>query len=78
MGLGKLLGAEPIGSKEEYQRQRFNCFDKVFKRFAGSDWPLKGSLDSQRQVIARTLLEMYRAVMAEHWLKIDELEPLKS
>lgn len=78
MWFPKLLGAEPIGSKEEYQRQRFNCFDKVFKRFAGSDWPLKGSLDSQRQVIARTLLEMYRAVMAEHWLKIDELEPLKS
>jgi hypothetical protein len=71
-----LIGTEAPWSKEEYQRLRYNCFDKVFKRFAGSNWPPKGSLDSQRQAIARTLLEMYRAVAAEQWLEIDDLKPL--
>jgi hypothetical protein len=70
-----LLGTEAPSSKEEYQRLRYNCFDRIFKRFAGSDWPPKGSLDSQREAIARTLQDIYRAVMAERWVEIDDLKP---
>jgi hypothetical protein len=73
-----LIGAEAPASKEEYQRLRYNCFDKVFKCFAGSDWPPRGSSESQREAVARTLLEMYLAVTDEQWLEIDDLKPQKS
>jgi len=59
------IRSEPIGTRKELQVRRLDWFDKVFKHFAGTDWPLKGSLESRRGMVADTLLRMYRAARAE-------------
>jgi hypothetical protein len=68
---------EPIGTRKDLQQRRFDWFDKAFKHFAGPDWRRKGSLDSQKEVVARTLLQMYRAARDETLPpEVDELERL--
>jgi hypothetical protein len=67
------IRSEPIGTREELQQRRFDWFDREFKHFAGSDWPLKGSLESQREVIGNVLLRMYRAARNEEIPEIDKL-----
>jgi hypothetical protein len=67
------IRSEPIGTREELQRRRFDWFDREFKHFAGSDWPLKGSLESQREIIGNVLLRMYRAARDEEIPEMDIL-----
>ena len=59
------IRTEPIGTRSELQKRRFYWFDKAFKHFAGADWRLQGPLESQRAVVADTLLRMYRAARDE-------------
>ena len=67
------IRTEPIGTRQELQARRLKWFDMVFKHFAGTDWPLKGSFESRRGVVADTLLRMYRAARDEDIPEIDEL-----
>ena len=59
------IRTEPIGTRSELQKRRFHWFDKAFKHFAGADLTLQGPLESQRAVVADTLLRMYRAARDE-------------
>jgi hypothetical protein len=67
------IRTEPIGTKSELQKRRYYWFDKAFKHFAGTDWTLQGPLESQRAVVADTLLRMYRAARDEEMPEADEL-----
>jgi hypothetical protein len=69
------IRTEPIGTKSEIQKRRYYWFDNAFKHFAGNDWMLQGPLESQRAVVADTLLRMYRAARDEYSTEIEELEP---
>ncbi len=69
----EICSSGPIESKKEYQQRRYGWFDKALKHFAGPDWPLKGSLEKQKKVIARTLIQMYRAARDEQIPEIDKL-----
>jgi hypothetical protein len=68
-----IRGSEPIRSVYLDSEQRYIWFDKTFKKFAGSDWQLRGDLDSKRLVIARTLLQMYRAARDEELPDLADL-----
>ncbi len=67
------IRTEPIGTTSELQTRRYYWFDKTFKHFAGTDWTLQGSLESQRAVAADTLLRMYRAARDEEIPEVDDL-----
>ena len=72
------IRTEPIGTRRELQRRRLDWFNKVFEHFAGSDWQRKGSLDSRRELVALTLLRMYRDERDENTPTLDELDRLKA
>jgi len=72
------IRSEPIGTREELQQRRLEWFDRAFRHFAGTDWPLRGPLESQRAVVADTLLRMYRIARDEYNTEIEDLQPLYS
>lgn len=67
------IRSEPIGTREECEKRRCDWFDKVFNHFAGPDWQRKGTSDSRKELIARTLLRMYRADRDEEMPAEDKL-----
>jgi len=64
---------DPIGTREECEKRRYVWFDKVFNRFAGTGWQRNGTLYSRKELIARTLLRMYRADRDEEIPAEDKL-----
>lgn len=69
----ELRTSEALESRMAYQDLRYRWFDKAFRYYAGQRWPLRGSVDEQRQTVAQTLRLLYRAARDEQIPEIDKL-----